>query len=75
MDLAGVLALATFAGYSLTRTVGLPQSTGDIGNWLEPIGLASLFVEGVVIFLAGYALAPRTSTGPTRPAVHASASA
>jgi len=23
-----------------------PNATGDIGNWTEPIGLASLFVEG-----------------------------
>lgn len=53
---AGGLALATFVGYSLTRTVGLPQSSGDIGNWLEPMGLASLFVEGTVVLLAAYAL-------------------
>jgi hypothetical protein len=36
----------------LTRTVGLPGATDDIGNWLEPLGLASLFVEGAVILLA-----------------------
>ncbi len=73
--LTGGLALATFTGYSLTRTVGLPQSTGDIGNWLEPIGLASLFVEGIVIFLAGYALAPKTSTQSARPGAQTSSAA
>jgi hypothetical protein len=41
----------------LTRTVGLPQAHEDIGNWSEPLGLAALFVEGVVIAVAGYALA------------------
>lgn len=54
--LAGGIAIATLVGYSLTRTVGLPQSTDDIGNWLEPMGLASLFVEALVVLLAGYAL-------------------
>jgi hypothetical protein len=55
--MSGGAALATLVGYSLTRTVGLPQSSGDIGNWLEPMGLASLFVEGIVVALSGYALA------------------
>src|SRR6478752_4467391 len=51
------LALGAMIGYTLTRTTGLPQAHGDIGNWLEPLGLASLFVEGAVIAIAGYALA------------------
>jgi hypothetical protein len=54
---SGGAALATLVGYSLTRTIGLPQSSGDIGNWLEPMGLASVFVEGIVVALSGYALA------------------
>ena len=54
---AGAAAAATLVGFTLTRTVGLPRSTDDIGNWLEPMGLASLFVETIVVFLAGYALA------------------
>jgi hypothetical protein len=29
--------------------VGLPNATADIGNWLEPLGLASLVVEGFVV--------------------------
>src|SRR4051794_36381357 len=43
--LAGSAAL----GYVLSRTTGLPNATGDIGNWTEPLGLASLFVEGGVV--------------------------
>ena len=31
--------------------------TGDIGNWTEPLGLASLFVEGAVLAVSAYALA------------------
>src|SRR3954452_18174488 len=31
---AAALSLGAIAGYTLTRTVGLPQAHGDIGNWL-----------------------------------------
>jgi hypothetical protein len=62
---AGLAALA-IAGYVLSRTTGLPSSSDDIGNWTEPLGLASLFVEGAVAgvscaayAVAGRALAPR----------------
>lgn len=51
--LAGAgLAASAMIGYTLTRTVGLPQAHGDIGNWTEPIGLASLYVEGAFVLLA-----------------------
>lgn len=49
---AATLAVMPFIGYVLTRTSGLPGATGDIGNWTEPLGLASLFVEGCVMALA-----------------------
>jgi hypothetical protein len=51
------LPAAAILGFTLTRTVGLPQAHGDIGNWSEPLGLAALFVEGAVIAIAAYALA------------------
>jgi hypothetical protein len=51
------LPASAIAGYTLTRTIGLPQARGDIGNWSEPLGLAALFVEGAVIAIASYALA------------------
>jgi hypothetical protein len=54
---AGALALSAIAGYTLSRTTGLPSATDDIGNWSEPLGLASLFVEGCVVALTGTVLA------------------
>jgi len=48
---AGLAALVLI-GFVVNRTVGLPRAMEDIGNWLEPLGLASLFVEGSVILLA-----------------------
>jgi hypothetical protein len=50
------LPASAIVGFTLTRTVGLPQAHDDIGNWSEPLGLAALFVEGAVIALSGYAL-------------------
>jgi hypothetical protein len=49
---AAGLALSAAVGYILSRTTGLPQANGDIGNWTEPLGLASLFVEGGVAAVA-----------------------
>ena len=43
--LGGGLAVATVVGYAVNRTMGMPQATDDIGNWLEPLGLASLFLH------------------------------
>ena len=54
---AGALSLSVLAGFVLSRTTGLPNATGDVGNWTEPLGLASMFVEGAVVILAGYAWA------------------
>ena len=50
------LPASAIVGFVLTRTTGLPQAHGDVGNWGEPLGLAALFVEGCVIAIAGYAL-------------------
>ena len=54
---AGAVAASAFAGYVLSRTTGLPNATDDIGNWTEPLGLASLLVEGCVVAVALGALA------------------
>lgn len=53
---AATLAAAAILAYATSRSIGLPQATGDIGNWEEPLGLASLFVEALVVLLSAYAL-------------------
>ena len=50
---AAGLAASAIAGYVLSRTTGLPDATGDIGNWTEPLGLASLWIESAVVLVAG----------------------
>jgi len=60
-SIALVLSAATFTGYLLSRTTGLPAATRDIGNWTEPLGLASLYVEGLVVAVSVTALLGATS--------------
>jgi hypothetical protein len=66
----GLLALGAMTGFTLTRTVGLPDATGDIGNWLEPLGLASLFVESILVALSAYVLGARGWLPSTLPFLH-----
>ena len=53
---AAILGVSPFIGYVLDRTMGLPGAMGDIGNWTEPLGMASLFVEVCVVALSLYGL-------------------
>ncbi|MEY2471419.1 MAG: hypothetical protein QOK28_748 [Actinomycetota bacterium] len=50
--LAGLTAGTTLTGYVLTRTVGLPGSTSDIGNWSEPLAVWAMIAEIAVVILA-----------------------
>lgn len=54
---AAGLAASALVGFVLSRTTGLPHATGDVGNWKEPLGLASMFVEAGVVAIAGLAFA------------------
>jgi hypothetical protein len=58
---SAAIAGSVLLGYVLNRTVGLPNATGDIGNWTEPLGLASMVVEAVTVVVAtgAYALGDR----------------
>ena len=56
----GLICLLTAAGYILTRSVPVPGDPGDVGNWLEPLGLAALITEGIVVIFAGLALVGQT---------------
>jgi hypothetical protein len=56
--IGGGVAALTLVGFVLTRTVGLPAATEDLGNWSEPLGIWSLVTEGLMVLLAAVALAP-----------------
>ena len=44
------LAGSVIVGFVINRTIGMPGAMDDIGNWLEPLGLLSLFVEAFVVW-------------------------
>lgn len=44
-------AAGPLIGYVASRTAGLPGDAEDVGNWLDSLGLASLFVEASLIAL------------------------
>lgn len=58
---AAGLTASALVGFILSRTTGLPNATGDIGNWSEPIGVANVFLEASIILIAvpAFALASR----------------
>jgi hypothetical protein len=56
---ATALSALVVVAYVLSRTSGLPSSTDDIGNWSDPLGIASLFVEGSVVALGSAVLVAR----------------
>ena len=60
---ATVLCALVIVGYVLSRTTGLPQSSDDVGNWSEPLGMASLFVEGSLVTLGSAVLLARRVRG------------
>lgn len=53
----GLICLSAALGYILTRSVPVPGDTGDAGNWLQPLGLAALITEWIVVILAVMTLA------------------
>ena len=53
---AVLLGTGPFLGYLVSRTVGVPGDSGDVGNWGYWVGTVSLFVEAALVVLAVGAL-------------------
>jgi hypothetical protein len=49
--LAGIVAFSTLVAFVISR---------NVGNWQEPLAMASLFVEGMVVWLVALRLRNRT---------------
>lgn len=58
---AATLASAALIAYIASRTVGLPGSVDDIGNWGQTLGIISMAAEGAVVLLAAGALRQSSS--------------
>jgi hypothetical protein len=50
------LGVAVFVGYAFTRMLSTPLDNQDVGNWACTLGLAALFVEGLMVAVAAYAI-------------------
>lgn len=46
-------AVGPLGGFIMSRSFGMPNYTDDIGNWTEPLGIASVLVEVGVMVIAG----------------------
>ena len=66
-----MLSSGAIVAFVLSRTVGLPQGADDIGNWTEPLGMASLFVEGSLVALSAAALGSLSGFSQSRALVSA----
>jgi hypothetical protein len=56
---AGGLAALILLCYVISRSIGLPGFTGDTGEWAEAPGLASMVVEGLLVFISAAVLMTR----------------
>ena len=63
---AGALPALILLGYLLTRTSGLPGATSDVGEWTEPLALASLVTEGLLVCLTAGVLVTRHEPSGSR---------
>jgi hypothetical protein len=63
---AGLICGSAALGYVLTRSVAVPGDPGDVGNWLQPLGVTALIIEGIVVVLAVLVLLDEFAV--TRPA-------
>jgi len=68
---AAMLASGAIVAFVVSRTIGLPQGADDIGNWAEPLGLASLFVEGALVALCWERLRSLSAVSQNRELVSA----
>lgn len=57
--LAVGVAAGPLLGIVVSRSVGLPDATDDIGNWTEPLGVLAMVVEAALLLLAVAVLSRR----------------
>lgn len=59
--LAILVAAGAFAGYVVSRTIGL---SGFYGSWADPLGILSLVVEAALTILGVWVLVTRSTLSP-----------
>jgi hypothetical protein len=56
---AGGLAASAIVAYALSRSVGLPMMSDDIGDWVNPLGIGALCAEAIAVALSLFVLMRR----------------
>jgi hypothetical protein len=52
--MSGGLVLSAMLAYIASRSIGLPSLDDDVGDWLNPLGIAALLVEvGAALMCSG----------------------
>ncbi len=59
------LSVAAIGGYLFTRVLNTPLDNQDVGNWACMLGMAALFVEGMLLALSAYAMSPVPTRRPS----------
>jgi hypothetical protein len=49
---AGGLAASAIVAYALSRSVGLPMMSDDVGDWVNPLGIGALCAEAIAVALS-----------------------
>ena len=60
----GALNLLIIGGFAFTRLFSTAFDNQDVGNWSETLGMAALFVEGVLVLASAYAITVRRLAKP-----------
>jgi hypothetical protein len=61
-----VLNILTMAGYAFTRLVSTTFDNADVGHWSETLGVAALFIEGLLVVLSVHVLKRQPLSLPDR---------
>src|ERR1700733_10635026 len=57
-----ILGMSAIAGYAFTRVVSTPLDNADVGNWSCMLGMAALYVEGMLVLISGFAMVTRSAS-------------
>jgi hypothetical protein len=52
--LVGLIAAGALLAYVLSRTVGIPGDSDDVGNWNCALGTTAISTEAAIVLLAGW---------------------
>jgi len=61
---AAVLSTGALLAYLASRSIGLPSLADDIGDWLNPLGVAAVIAETTAVLVCGLTLLQTRSPSP-----------